>query len=160
LCHSFDLSEEQARAILAMRLGRLTQLETDDLKRQLAELRKLIRDLESILASESRQLEVLVAELDSVVSKFGDDRRTTIVEDVAAFEVEDLVAEEQVVITLSHQSYIKSVPIGLYRRRVSSGGRWPAWTGTRTIFSSTSSSPARRTRSCSSRSRARRMPSQ
>jgi DNA gyrase subunit A len=64
---------------------------------------------------------VLLAELDDVVMKYGDERRTTIVEDVAAFEVEDLVAEEQVVITLSHQSYIKRVPIGLYRRRVSSG---------------------------------------
>jgi DNA gyrase subunit A len=121
LCNSFDLSEAQARAILAMRLGRLTQLEMDDLKKQLAALRKLIRELESILGSEARQLEVLVEELEEVVAKFGDDRRTTIVEDVAAFEVEDLVAEEQVVITLSHQSYIKRVPIGLYRRRVSSG---------------------------------------
>ncbi|HSJ06421.1 MAG TPA: DNA gyrase subunit A [Longimicrobiales bacterium] len=121
LCNSFDLSDVQARAILAMRLGRLTQLETDDLKKQLAALRKLIRELESILGSETRQLEVLVEELEEVVAKFGDERRTTIVEDVAAFEVEDLVAEEQVVITLSHQSYIKRVPIGLYRRRVSSG---------------------------------------
>jgi DNA gyrase subunit A len=121
LCNSFDLSEAQARAILAMRLGRLTQLEMDDLKKQLAALRKLIRELESILGSEARQLEVLVEELEEVVAKFGDDRRTTLVEDVAAFEVEDLVAEEQVVITLSHQSYIKRVPIGLYRRRVSSG---------------------------------------
>jgi DNA gyrase subunit A len=121
LCNSFDLTEVQARAILAMRLGRLTQLETDDLRKQLAALRKLIRELESILGSEARQLDVLVEELDGVVAKFGDDRRTAIIEDVAAFEVEDLVAEEQVVITLSHQSYLKRVPIGLYRRRVSSG---------------------------------------
>ncbi|HSJ23448.1 MAG TPA: DNA gyrase subunit A [Longimicrobiales bacterium] len=121
LCNSFDLSELQARAILAMRLGRLTALETDELKKELAALRKQIRELEAILGSESRQLEVLVEELDEVVAKFGDERRTTIVDQPDAFEVEDLVAEEQVVITLSHQSYIKRVPIGLYRRRVSSG---------------------------------------
>jgi DNA gyrase subunit A len=121
LCNSFGLSEEQARAILAMRLGRLTALETDDLKKQLAALRKLIRSLESILASDERQLEVLVEELDEVVGRFADARRTTIIDDVAEYEVEDLVAEEQVVITLSHESYIKRVPLDLYRRRVSSG---------------------------------------
>jgi DNA gyrase subunit A len=121
LCNSFELSELQARAILAMRLGRLTALETDDLKQRLAALRKLIRELEAVLGSPSAQLEVLVTELEEVVGKFADERRTTIIEDVAAFEVEDLVAEEQVVITLSHESYIKRVPIGLYRRRVSTG---------------------------------------
>jgi DNA gyrase subunit A len=121
LCNSFGLSEEQARAILAMRLGRLTALETDDLKKQLTALKKLIRSLEAILASEERQLEVLVEELDEVVGRFADARRTTIIDDVAEYEVEDLVAEEQVVITLSHESYIKRVPLDLYRRRVSSG---------------------------------------
>ncbi|MGH7464766.1 MAG: DNA gyrase subunit A, partial [Longimicrobiales bacterium] len=121
LCNSFDLSEEQARAILAMRLGRLTALETDDLKKQLNELKKLIRRLEEVLASETRQLAVLVEELDDVVDRFADARRTTIVDDIAEYEVEDLVAEEQVVITLSHESYIKRVPLDLYRRRVSSG---------------------------------------
>src|SRR5690606_10872734 len=119
LCNSFDLSDEQARAILAMRLGRLTALETDDLKKQLSELRKLIRGLEEILSSEERQLEVLVEELDDVVKRFGDERRTQIIEDAEEHEVEDLVAEEQVVITLSHESYIKRVPLDLYRRRVS-----------------------------------------
>jgi DNA gyrase subunit A len=121
LCNSFDLSELQAKAILAMRLGRLTQLESTDLRRQLTELRKQIRELEEILRSAPRQLEVLLAELEDVVQKFGDERRTTIVGDANAFEVEDLVAEEQVVITLSHEAYIKRVPIGLYRRRVASG---------------------------------------
>jgi DNA gyrase subunit A len=121
LCNSFGLSEEQARAILAMRLGRLTALETDDLKKQLMALKKLIRSLEAILSSEDRQLEVLVEELDDVVGRFADARRTTIIDDVAEYEVEDLVAEEQVVITLSHESYIKRVPLDLYRRRVSSG---------------------------------------
>jgi DNA gyrase subunit A len=121
LCNSFDLSDEQARAILAMRLGRLTALETEDLKKQLSALKKEIRTLEEILGSRKRQLEVLLEELDDVVARFGDARRTTIVNDVAEYEVEDLVAEESVVITMSHEAYIKRVPLDLYRRRVSSG---------------------------------------
>jgi DNA gyrase subunit A len=121
LCNSFDLSDDQARAILAMRLGRLTALETDDLKKQLSELKKQIRRLEEILGSAQLQLDVLVEELDEVVARFGDARRTTIIDDVDEYEVEDLVAEESVVITLSHESYIKRVPLDLYRRRVSSG---------------------------------------
>jgi DNA gyrase subunit A len=121
LCNSFELSDAQARAILAMRLGRLTALETDDLRKQLNELRKQIKRLQEILGSHKVQLKVLVDELDEVVGRFADARRTTIVEDVAEYEVEDLVAEEQVVITLSHESYIKRVPLDTYRRRVSSG---------------------------------------
>ncbi|HSJ10601.1 MAG TPA: DNA gyrase subunit A [Longimicrobiales bacterium] len=121
LCNSFELTEIQAKAILAMRLGRLTALETDELKKQLAELRKQIRGLEAVLGSEARQLEVLLEELDEVVTKYADARRTTIVDDVGEYEVEDLVAEESVVITLSHEHYIKRVPISLYRRRVASG---------------------------------------
>src|SRR5687767_13273734 len=121
LTNSFDLSDEQAKAILAMRLGRLTALETDDLKKQLTELRKQIRRLDEILGSVPRQLELLIEELDEVVKKYGDERRTQIIDDPGDFEVEDLVAEEQVVITMSHESYIKRVPLSLYRRRVSTG---------------------------------------
>src|SRR5688572_23908713 len=121
LCNSFDLTDVQARAILAMRLGRLTALETGDLKKELAELRKQIRRLEEILGSAEVQSDLLLEELASVVAQFGDERRTTIVGEPEEFEVEDLVAEEQVVITLSHESYIKRVPIDLYRRRVASG---------------------------------------
>jgi DNA gyrase subunit A len=118
---AFKLTERQARAILQMRLGRLTSLETAELKAQLDELERRITELESILDSPERQLDVLVNELDEVVRKFGDARRTTIVDDVEEHEVEDIVAEEQVVITLSHESYIKRVPLSLYRRRVTSG---------------------------------------
>src|SRR5690606_30879384 len=78
LCNPFELSEEQAKAILAMRLGRLTALETDDLKKQLSALKKLIKSLEEILGSEDRQFEVLIEELDDVVERFGDARRTQI----------------------------------------------------------------------------------
>ncbi|MEX0892264.1 MAG: DNA gyrase subunit A [Gemmatimonadota bacterium] len=117
----FELSEIQARAILNMRLGRLTALETEELKARLRELKKLIRELEAILRSEERQLEVLIAELDDVVERFGDERRTTITDQAEEFEVQDLVAEEQVVVSLSHQSYIKRVPLALYRRRMNRG---------------------------------------
>jgi DNA gyrase subunit A len=118
---TFDLAADQARAILNMRLGRLTALERQQLRKELAELRKLIKSLEEILRSPKRQLEVLSEELDAVVEKHGDERRTTIVEDPDSFEVEDLVAEEQVVVMLSHEQYIKRVPVELYRRRVSRG---------------------------------------
>jgi DNA gyrase subunit A len=117
----FELSAEQAKAILDMRLARLTSLETAELKQQLRELKKHIKELEAILRSEKRQLEVLLEELDAIVAKHGDDRRTTIVEGAEEYEVEDLVAEEQVVISLSHQAYLKRVPVAQYRRRASRG---------------------------------------
>ena len=117
----FELSAEQARAILDMRLARLTSLETDELRRQLAELRGRITELTAILASPGRQLEVLVSELDGLVKQFGDARRTTIVDEATEFAVEDLVAQEDVVITMSHLGYIKRVPMSLYRRRITTG---------------------------------------
>jgi DNA gyrase subunit A len=118
---AFDLTQIQAKAILAMRLGRLTALETKELRDRLTELRKLIRQLEEILASEKKRVEVMLEELDAIVIAHGDERRTTIVADAESFEVEDIAADEQVVVMLSHQSYIKRVPIALYRRRLSSG---------------------------------------
>ena len=118
---AFGLSELQAHAILDMRLRRLTALETEELRAQLAELRDLIRRLEEVLASEAAQLQVLLTELDEVVKKHGDARRTTILEDADEAEVEDLVAEEQVIITLSHNAYIRRIPMTLYRRRLATG---------------------------------------
>jgi DNA gyrase subunit A len=120
----FQLSARQADAILDMRLARLTALETKELQDRLKELQKQIKELEKLLASDKLQLKVLLTELDEAVERFGDARRTQIIEgDVADLkvDVEDLVAQEQVVITLSHQGYIKRVPMGLYRRRVSGG---------------------------------------
>ena len=117
----FSLTEAQADAILNMRLARLTSLEHDELRKQLAALRKQIADLEKLLGSEKRQLNLLLKELDEIVEKFGDARRTTIVEEEGEFEVESLVAQEEVVVTLSHNGYIKRVPIAQYRRRVSGG---------------------------------------
>jgi DNA gyrase subunit A len=117
----FELSTIQADAILNMRLHRLTELETQELKDRLDELKKIIADLYDLLDSHERQLAVLVSETDEMVEKYGDGRRTTIVRGDADFKLEDMVAEEDVVITVSHEGYIKRMPVSLYRRRVTSG---------------------------------------
>jgi DNA gyrase subunit A len=117
----FKLSEKQADAILDMRLAKLTSLETKELQERLRELLKEIKELEKILGSEKLQLKILLKELDEAVAKFGDARRTQILDSDTSFAVEDIVAQEQVVITLSHQGYIKRVPMALYRRRVGAG---------------------------------------
>ncbi|MFW6330942.1 MAG: DNA gyrase subunit A [Gemmatimonadota bacterium] len=118
---AFDLSSIQADAILNMRLHRLTELETKQLKDRLKELKKLIEDLYDLLDSPERQQALFLGELDEMVEKYGDGRRTTIVAGDAEFKMEDMVAQEDVVITVSHQGYIKRMPISLYRRRVTSG---------------------------------------
>jgi DNA gyrase subunit A len=125
LCGEFELTGEQAKAILAMRLGRLTALETQQLRKDLKELKKRIRELEAILGSEARQAQLLLEELEAVVAAHGDDRRTTLLDEASEHEVEDLEAEEQVVISLSHAGYIKRVPVALYRRRVARGQAQP-----------------------------------
>jgi DNA gyrase subunit A len=117
----FKLSEKQADAILDMRLAKLTSLETKELQERLRELQKEIKELEKILGSEKLQLKILLKELDEAAAKFGDARRTQILDSDTSFAVEDIVAQEQVVITLSHQGYIKRVPMALYRRRVGAG---------------------------------------
>jgi len=118
---AFELSEEQSRSILNMRLGRLTSLEIQQLRKELKDLAKRIKELEALLKSDAKQRSVLLEELDAIVTEYGDDRRTTIVDDAESYEVEDLEAEEQVVISLSHETYVKRVPMALYRRRVSRG---------------------------------------
>ncbi|UCG85213.1 MAG: DNA gyrase subunit A [Gemmatimonadota bacterium] len=118
----FDLSEKQSEAILNMRLARLTSLEIDKLEGELKEVRALIKDLESLLASKPERLKLLKQELDSVVKRFGDGRRTEIVADQGDFSVEDLIAEEDMVITISHSGYIKRIPVSTYRRQ-RRGGR-------------------------------------
>jgi len=118
----FGLSGVQADAILNMRLGKLTQLEQGELKRRLTELTRKIRGLRAVLKSEERQLEIMLEELSEVVSKFGDERRTVIIEShEEGDEVEEEVADEDVVITVSHEGFVKRRPMQLYRRRISSG---------------------------------------
>ena len=117
------LSEIQADAILNMRLAKLTALEQDELKGRLKALKAVIRDLKGILKSEARKLDVMLEELDEIVEKYGDSRRTIILEDDGSgeIEVENTVADEDAVITVSHEGFVKRVPMHLYRRRVSSG---------------------------------------
>lgn len=117
------LSEIQADAILNMRLAKLTALEQNELRGRLKELKAIIKDLKGILKSEARKLEVMLEELDEIVEKYGDARRTVILEGDGSEEmkVENTVADEDAVITLSHEGFLKRIPMHLYRRRVSSG---------------------------------------
>ena len=126
----FDLSEKQSEAILNMRLARLTALEIDKLDGELEELRSLIKELKGILASEEKRQGILKDELAELVKKFGDDRRTEIVADQENFTVEDLIAEEDMVITISNSGYIKRIPVSTYRRQ-RRGGRGLAGMGTK-----------------------------
>ena len=98
----FGLSEPQADAILNMRLAKLTGLEIDKLEAELAEVRATIAELESILASRDKRMGILLAEVEEVATTYGDARRTEILRDQGEFSVEDLIAEEDMVITISH----------------------------------------------------------
>jgi DNA gyrase subunit A len=119
------LSEIQAEAILNMRLARLTALERTQLEARLEELRALIKELKAILKSEERQLQVMLDELADVVKKYGDARRTVILDEGEGEgdtpTLERQLADEDVVVTLSHEGFIKRIPMHLYKRRVGSG---------------------------------------
>ncbi|MDZ4391144.1 MAG: DNA gyrase subunit A [Gemmatimonadales bacterium] len=118
----FGLSEAQADAILNMRLAKLTGLEIEKLEAELAEVRATITELESILASREKRTGILVAEVDQLAATYGDPRRTEILRDQGEFSVEDLIAEEDMVITISHTGYIKRLPVTTYRKQ-RRGGR-------------------------------------
>ena len=122
LREAFELSERQVKAILDMRLARLTGLEIDKLDEELGEVRIVINDLREILESEPRRMEILKEELRTVSDKFGDDRRTEITEAVSSFDVEDLIVEEDMVLTVSHQGYVKRLALDTYRAQ-RRGGR-------------------------------------
>src|SRR6476646_11484183 len=118
----FGLSEKQSDAILNMRLAKLTGLEIEKLEAELKEVRATIKELKSILASRPRRMNILKEEMDEVAGTFGDERRTEILSDQGEFTVEDLIAEEDMVITMSHSGYIKRIPITTYKRQ-RRGGR-------------------------------------
>jgi len=118
----FGLSEKQSDAILNMRLAKLTGLEIEKLEAELKEVRATIKELKSILASKPKRMTILKSEMADIAEKFGDDRRTEIVADQGEFTVEDLIAEEDMVITISHTGYIKRISISTYRRQ-RRGGR-------------------------------------
>jgi DNA gyrase subunit A len=126
----FGLSERQSKAILDMRLARLTALERDKLEAELAEVQALIAELETILASREQRMAILKGEMVHLEEKYGDDRRTEIVSNTGEFSVEDLIAEEDMVVTVSHAGYIKRIPVSTYRRQ-RRGGRGLAGMGTK-----------------------------
>jgi len=115
LREAFDLSERQAKAILDMRLARLTGLETEKLDEELAEVRATIAELRAILGSVERRHELIKEELREVAERYGDPRRTEIVPGSGDLSIEDLLADEEMVITVSHGGYIKRIPLDTYR---------------------------------------------
>ena len=115
LIERFALSEEQAQAILEMRLQRLTNLEQRKIVEEYEETIKLINRLKALLASSSLILNLIKEELISIREAYGDERRTEIVETAPEIKVEDLIAEEDMVVTITHTGYIKRNPISLYR---------------------------------------------
>ncbi len=125
LLHNYEgtgFSEEQAKQILEMRLQRLTGIQREELFTELVELTRFVLKLRDILENESSLLAVIRAELKEVREKFGDERRTEITGDVATLTNEDLIAEEDMVVTVSHAGYIKRSPLSEYRAQ-RRGGR-------------------------------------
>jgi len=111
------LTLRQIDKILELQLYRLTQLSIDEILNELKEVRTKIADYEEILASEKKLRSVIVKELEDVRDKFGDKRRTEIVDESAELQLEDLIADEQVAVTVSHQGYLKRTPISIYRQQ-------------------------------------------
>jgi DNA gyrase subunit A len=122
LMKRFKLTEIQAQAILDMRLQRLTGLERDKIEAEYKEVMALIKQLKELLASKPKRMELISKELLELKEKFGDERRTEIVAKTGSFSVEDMIAEEDMVITISHGGFIKRFPVSGYRRQ-SRGGR-------------------------------------
>jgi DNA gyrase subunit A len=117
----FKLSEIQANAILDMRLYQLTGLEQDKIEKEYLELIKKIEYYKSLLASEKKLLGVIKDELDEIAKKYGDNRRTEIIGKAEEFQVEDLIAKEGCLITISHAGYIKRVPVATYKAQKRGG---------------------------------------
>ncbi len=115
LMAQFALSEIQAQAILDMRLQRLTALEREKIQQELEEITRLIKQLKQILEKEELVKDIIIEEFTRIRAKYGDARRTEIVEKEGEIDVEDLIIEEDMVVTVSHNGYIKRNPISLYR---------------------------------------------
>ena len=118
----FKLSERQAEAILNMRLAKLTGLEIEKLEAELKEVRAFVKEMRAILASRPRRMSIIREELQDVLKRFGDERRSEITSDEGEFTIEDLIAEEDMVITISHSGYIKRTSVSTYRKQ-RRGGR-------------------------------------
>ena len=111
------LTLRQVDAILELQLYRLTQLSVDEILNELSEIRKKIAEYESILGSDKKLRAVIIKELEDIRDKYGDARRTEIVDESAELQLEDLIADEQVAVTVSHQGYLKRTPISTYRQQ-------------------------------------------
>ena len=114
---TLTLSYRQIDAILELQLYRLTQLSIDELLKELADVRDRIAEYESILGSEKKLRAVIVKELEAIRKDYGDERRTQIIDETAELQLEDLIADEQVAVTVSHQGYLKRTPISTYRQQ-------------------------------------------
>ena len=122
LMEGWKFSDRQAQAILDLQLHRLTQLEREKILEELKELQKRIAELKEILASDKKLRQVIITELKEVTKLYGDDRRTQIVDDIEEINLEDLIKDEEMVITVSHAGYTKRTPVDVYRHQ-SRGGK-------------------------------------
>ncbi len=130
LMSQYTLTEKQAQAILDLRLQRLTGLERDKIETEYHDILKSIENLKAILNDEQKILQIIKEELTEVKRKFGDARRTRITNSVSQMDIADLIEEEDVVITLTHNNYIKRIPITTYRNQ-KRGGRGVTGMGTK-----------------------------
>jgi DNA gyrase subunit A len=117
LVERYDLTVVQAQAILQLTLSRLTALESDKIKQEHADLLERIKELRDILGDESRVMQLIKDELTEVSDAFGDERRTEITHAEGEIDIEDLIADQQMVISITHSGYIKSLPLSTYRQQ-------------------------------------------
>ena len=117
LMKKFKLSNVQATHILDMPLRRLTALEKEKLEEEKKDLKETIKELEAILKSRAKQNKILVEELEAITEKFGDDRRSRLVPDVGEVKIEDLIEDEEIIVSVSSNGYVKSVPSTSYKKQ-------------------------------------------
>ena len=117
LVSRFSLSERQANAILEMRLQRLTNLEQSKIEEEYQKVCENIREYKDILANENLVLDIIREDLHEVKEKYGDERKTEIVADIGDFNMEDLISEEDVTVIITHEGYIKRLPLTTYRKQ-------------------------------------------
>ena len=117
LIERFELSLIQAQAILQLTLSRLTALEADKIKQEHADLTERIKELREILGDEARVLQLIKDELNEIADAYGDERRTEITHAEGEIDIEDLIADQQMVISITHSGYIKSLPLSTYRQQ-------------------------------------------
>jgi DNA gyrase subunit A len=121
LVEKFALSVIQAEAILALRLSQLTALETDQIKSEHADVTERIRELRELLGTEQNVLDLIKEELAEIIEQFGDERRTDITHSEDEIDIEDLIADQQMVVTITKTGYIKSLPLATYRQQARGG---------------------------------------